>query len=256
MPQRTSAACATQLSTRSVRLHQAELLCRATNASPTTCPTCSSKLRGDRSCHYVTPFDREQFEERHGQNPIANATLSVVSITIIYSYLAIESFVNYQLYRLWERRHDGSLEATRFLSILIDTSDFHALSCHSKVRELGERIKTLCAVLGYKKPHEAEASLWQSLKELSEVSRHFLVHPYPDGERFNGNMDRIMTGTETGRYAAIAEGMLKFFYAQDGQDPPEWARPQYAPAVPGCGSTRRARGRRGLGLTRRFSWPA
>ena len=36
-------------------------------------------------------------------------------MSVIYSFLSIESFVNYQLFRLWERRNDGTVEAARLL---------------------------------------------------------------------------------------------------------------------------------------------
>jgi hypothetical protein len=69
-------------------------------------------------------------------NELANAIFSVVSITIVYSFLALESFLNYQLFRLWARRADGSEESNRFLSELGDVPDFIQLKSNDKVREV------------------------------------------------------------------------------------------------------------------------
>jgi hypothetical protein len=64
------------------------------------------------------PVGKENFIETFGLEPIANAKLSLVSVSVVFSYLAIEAFVNAQLYYVWKRRHDGSPNR-RFKNVMI-----------------------------------------------------------------------------------------------------------------------------------------
>lgn len=157
-----------------------------------------------------------------GTGPLANAIFSLVSMTVIYSYLTIESFVNYQLFRLWERRHDGSTEGNRFLAELGNPDKFEGLKNHKKVGDLPKRLKTLCDLLGYRKPHEVIPQIWQKFHDLLKDSRHFLVHPYPEKEFVQQNLSRIMTKTKAGEYVEVAEKILSFLYQQGGKQPPAW----------------------------------
>lgn len=158
----------------------------------------------------------------HGHSPLANAILALASVSVIYSFLSIESFINYQLFRLWERRHDGTGETARFLQELGDVAVFQSLKSHAKARELTERLKTLCRVLGYRQPHEAIPDTWRRLNELVATSRHFLVHPYPDPGYFNSNMQRIMDETKAGEYVRVVEETLGHLYSQSRKVPPRW----------------------------------
>jgi len=155
-------------------------------------------------------------------NQLGNAIFSVVSITIVYSFLALESFLNYQLFRLWARRTDGSEESNRFLSELGDVSEFIRLKSNDKVREVPARLKTVCRLLAYPPPHEAIPATWQRLNDLVEASRHFVVHPFPDADYFNKNMRRMMTETTTGSYVRVVEEVISFLYTKGGKTVPAW----------------------------------
>lgn len=164
----------------------------------------------------------EVFVETHGIGPVASAVAAVMSISIVYSHLAVESFVNYQLYHVWKHRHDGSPSAERFLATLGYVAPFEALKDHKRVRELGERIKTLCNVLAIAPPHEADPQLWQDFKQLLEVSRHFVIHPYPDPDYFQANMQRILTETKAGKYTDTARDLIGYLYDATHRPRPEW----------------------------------
>lgn len=166
--------------------------------------------------------DLRQLVETYGHNPIASAILAVVSVVIVYSYLAIESFMNYQLYRVWETRAEATVESERFLRLLGDSAPFERYRNHSRVRDLGERIKVLCEIKGYRKPHEAIPRQWQQFKELAEASRHFLVHPTPDPVHFQRVMKRVLHELPTGRYPDLAVAMIGFFYDESRTEKPEW----------------------------------
>lgn len=173
------------------------------------------------SVHHPS-LTQEEFLKAFGPNPLVNAILSVVSISVLYSYLAIESFINYQLYRVWEKRNDGSEESNRFSAIFGDVAAFEALKTHKKSAKLGERIKTLCGILGYQKPHDAIPNVWQDFKELVEASRHFFVHQHPGKEHFQNHVGRIFTKTQAGKYVHVAEELLKYLYRCSRKTPPNW----------------------------------
>ena len=162
-----------------------------------------------------------EFLHKYGHETLTNAVLSIVSITVIYSYLTIESFINYQLFRIWERRHDDSPESMAFLNLLGDPQDFGALKTEKRTRELGDRLKTLCSILGYNKIHEKRPELWKDFKELIELSRHFFIHPYP-GKYFQDNLLRIGTQTKGGKYVEVAVDILKYLFEQGGKPVPQW----------------------------------
>jgi hypothetical protein len=168
------------------------------------------------------PKPRAAFIQQHGHNPLTNTIISIVSISALYSYLAIESYINYQLYRIWDRRHDRSPEAQRFLRLLGDPAEFLALKNHKKVRELPERIKTLYSLLDYQQLHERKTKLWQDFKELVETSRHFFVHPIPQSDYFQRNMWRIGEETQAGVYVDVASAILRDMHEQSGLQVPAW----------------------------------
>lgn len=162
-------------------------------------------------------------ESDTGPSPeLANAIFSVVSISIVYSFLSLESFLNYQLHQIWERRHDNSIEANRFLEELGDESEFINLKGYNKIRDLPEKLKTICHLFSYPKPYEAIPKTWQHLNDLVKVSRHFIVHPYPDSDYFNTNMSRIMMVTEGGIYVKVVEDIIKFLYKNSSKPIPDW----------------------------------
>lgn len=159
---------------------------------------------------------------KKGEAPLASAVLAVISITVIYSWLTIESYINYHLHQIWLRRYDGSKRSKRFLDLLGAPKHFEELKKHAKIRRLGERIKTLCFILGCKRPHEVDPNLWQDFKKLSELSRHFLVHPHPGKKHFQENIVRILVETNAGKYVDVAVGILRYLYIQIYGKTPLW----------------------------------
>ncbi len=171
--------------------------------------------------HGKVPKGRKDSEVEPTED-MANAVFSLVSITIIYSFLALESYLNSQLFWLWERRSDGSPESNRLVDELGEAARFELLRKNSKVREVPGRLRLLCRVLGYPEPHHAIPDTWRRLKELVQDSRHFLVHPYPESSFFQGNMKRIMMETRTGAYVQVVEEVLAFLWNHGGREPPQW----------------------------------
>jgi len=159
---------------------------------------------------------------RRNKNRVAGILFAMTSLTIIYSFLAVEAFVNYQLYQIWRRRSSkGELSVIRFHERFGEVARFQDLR-YSDVRELGERVKTLCYLLGYAKFHDKHPRLWQQFRNLLEHARHFLVHPFPDPQRVQSTLETILTRTATGTYVSAAEGVIGHFYSEGHLASPSW----------------------------------
>lgn len=163
----------------------------------------------------------QRFVARHGRNPFANAIFALTSLTIIYSYLAIEAFVNYQLYQIWKKRETDDPAGAHFKKRFGDIPKFEDLR-RTRLRELPERIKALCDLLGYEQIHNRQPQLWQDFKILVEKARHFLVHPVPDSERFQQIFSQIHTQTPGRLYVRVAEEVIQHLYTEGHVTPPSW----------------------------------
>lgn len=167
---------------------------------------------------------RKEFVERYGESPVANVMFSIVSMTIIYSYLAIEAFANGWLYQMWRDRDAGSADARRFVEVFGEVDTFEDLRRHDRGRELGSRVSALCDILAIRRLHDANPQLWQKFNDVVEQSRHCLVHITPSPERFRPLMKRIMEGTRSGEYYEVAQEMIGYFLAETGTEEPEWLK--------------------------------
>ncbi len=170
---------------------------------------------------------------------IAGSIFSITTVTIIYSYLALEAFSNYHLYTIWEhskKAHKAIEELKQkdpeHTQKIIPTYDqfhqnygrydqFEDLKT-TDLRELGERMKVICDAFKIPKIHEVDARLWQEFKGLLEKARQFLVHPFPDPTKFQNMMKTILWERKIGEYAQTAQNMIKYFYKQLGREVPNW----------------------------------
>jgi hypothetical protein len=193
-------------------------------------------------CTHGIPLniDRDKLDSLPGTenyDTIGSLALSLSSISIIFSYLAVESFINYQLYSLWRRSRDAhaqsqheSLPNARSKAALLKEfynrfgieDKFEQLKRNKEIRELSHRIKTVCIYLDVKPIHEADHALWQKFLVLVKESRHFLVHPYPDPVVAQKRLSQILTKDKLGVYSTTAASVIRHFYVQQGAIPPEW----------------------------------
>lgn len=86
-------------------------------------------------------------EKPEPSSELMNAVFGVVSISIVYSFLALESFLNYQLFRIWEKRGESTAPAKRFVAEFGDVSEFVRLKNHDKFRELPDRLGDVLELL-------------------------------------------------------------------------------------------------------------
>jgi len=90
----------------------------------------------------------ELYQGTEDSEQLRNALAGLVSVPIIYSYLAVEAWVNNRLYQVWSIRHEELPIPRRFLELLGDEEEFSQYKLNPRVAELKERAKTLCAILG------------------------------------------------------------------------------------------------------------
>ena len=171
--------------------------------------------------HHRGAEDRDELVNTSAHNPMANVKLALVSMSIIYSYLAIESFTNYQFWQIWAKRNTSDAIGKWFQEKFPKTKKFEDFK-RTRLRDLGVRIKVICDRLGYRQLHKINPTLWQKFKELVEDSRHFLIHPFPDPEVVQEKLGRIMFKKKAGEYVQVACDIIRHFYQENGQEPPLW----------------------------------
>lgn len=154
--------------------------------------------------------------------------LGLASVSTLYSYLAIESFVNYNLYELWEQ--------SRFAKKSIDeinksNPEANAVPIYqdfyneygkfdnfseirkTRLRKLKERIKVLCKEFNYPQIYDVNPELWRDFTNLLESSRHFLVHPNPEEKKFHEFSKSLIQDTGIFiKYPTIAANIIAYFY--------------------------------------------
>lgn len=166
--------------------------------------------------------DLDQLRETYGSDPIANAIFSIVSISVIYSYLAIEARVNLSLHSVWKQRAEGIYPARKFLEIFGDEADFAVYRTHDRFRELPARFKALCEINGFRQAHDQIPQTWQQFMTLSKKARHFLVHPNPDETVFQDLMSTMLYENKQGIWVRVAEELIGFLYSEAHKTPPAY----------------------------------
>lgn len=181
----------------------------------------------------------DQILAEEGIDPFAGIIFSITSVTVIYSYLALESFTNYHLYKIWEtsRKAHEAVEDLKqrdpkVAEKIIPTYDsfykdygrfnrFEDLK-QTNLKDLDKRIKVICEAYKISKIHDTDTKLWQEFKGLLEKVRHFLVHPFPDPTKFQDMMKTILQEKKLGHYVQIAQDIIKHFYMETGIEVPNW----------------------------------
>lgn len=164
--------------------------------------------------------------------------ISFASLTTIYSYMAVESFMNYSLYELWshsrlsqDKIEEINQKFPEFKSTAI-YDDFYKKFGHNenfiklKDTELGkmrEKIRILCSNFGFKQGYEVNQTLWQDFLELLEKTRGFLIHPVPEKEIFNNFCKELAEKDKIfNNFPKIASDIIRHFYIQSNTKPPEF----------------------------------
>lgn len=156
----------------------------------------------------------------------------------IYSYMAIESFINYGLYDLWKhsRTAKKSIDEANKLNpdlnavpiykdfyekygLLDDFTDIRK----TKLRELKERIKILCKEFNYPFIHDSNPQLWSDFTGLLENARHFLIHPNPEQKEFHKLSKMLVQDISLFiKYPEVAANIISHFYTSAKKELPEY----------------------------------
>lgn len=150
-------------------------------------------------------------------NSLHNCLFSVMSVSIVFSYQAVEAECNGQLHRIYTHSDSSTIRYRKLIEQCRDVPSFEKIKREEK---LGEKIKMLCKCLGIRTPHEADSTNWNRFKQITEVMRHFIIHPDP--EKFQEECSKIMQEIKSGTYVSVAENIIKHFYVETGSTVPHW----------------------------------
>ena len=157
-----------------------------------------------------------------------NVFLGIRSIAHLYSYMAVEAYVNYLLYDTWclFRRASGN-EATdiRNCSIrdaLRSAVTFESLKHRKDIRELPERFKTLGKVYNWPQIYEQDPNLWKEFLDLFRTVRHFLIHPFQDQATVQKVMQIVQSPESMRRAPVIATCLIGHLYDVQKEPRPPW----------------------------------
>ena len=157
---------------------------------------------------------------------------SLLSVTILYSYLSLESFINYHfvdIYRHSILAHD-SIEELRKSKPNQDLapvySSFYQKYGNTPLEqlrlELKEKIKEVCNAFGFSQLHDVNPKLWQDFLDILKPARDFLAHPVPDPNIVQERMNQMISDTPSGKYVEITIGIIEHFYEQAHKTKPSW----------------------------------
>lgn len=180
----------------------------------------------------------ELINDNEFQHDKSTFILGLASISTLYSYLAIESFINYNLYELWEHSRTAKESIDRinqenpsmnaipiyqdFYNKYGKFDDFSEIR-KTDLRELKERIKVLCKEFEYPQIHEVNPELWRDFTGLLESTRHFLVHPNPEEKEFHKFSQSLIQDVNLFiKYPTIAANIIAHFYHSAKAELPEY----------------------------------
>ena len=164
----------------------------------------------------------------------ATTVFAFMSLSTIFSYSAIESFVNYALYDIWSQsRHaHEAVEKMRLLDpsrryVPVFDGFYQKFGQRfpfselrkTRLRELTERIKSICKAHDFPCLPQTDAKLWNGLLNLEQM-RHQLIHPIPEQAEFNNVVQSLVSTESYALYPQTAASVIRFFYESAKLEPP------------------------------------
>ena len=162
----------------------------------------------------------------------------MASVSTLYSYMSIESFINYELYGLWKHSRTSKKsidEANKMypkLSAIPIYKDFYdkygkiddfTEIRNTKLKELKERVKILCKEFNYPLIHDVNPKLWADFTGMLENARHFLVHPNPEQEEFHNLSKQLVQDINLFvNYPEVAANIISHFFTSANKEVPSY----------------------------------
>lgn len=161
---------------------------------------------------------------------LPNVFSSIGSIAHLYSYMAIEAYVNYLLYETWclFRRAPGDkatdIRECSVRDALRSATSFELLRQRQDIRELPERFKTLGKVHNWPQLYEQDQNLWREFTKLSDKVRHFLIHPVQDQARVQEAMEIVRSPHSMRHAPVIAASVIGSLHDAQKLPRPSWLK--------------------------------
>lgn len=165
------------------------------------------------------------------QNKFLDIGYGILSISCIYSYLSIESFCNWQLFKAsdYVSKVKPDIDRLRNQGRKLETlygENFEPYEPEDFKKgersELKEKIKNLCKYFKSKQIHEEDSSLWDDFNQLLKDTRDFFVHPKPFPREFQEYVSEIFNEHKPIIYVRTSEEILKYFYQNRKIKIPSW----------------------------------
>lgn len=168
------------------------------------------------------PTANESSSNRELRSSVGQFSYLIVSLTVIYSYLAIEAFANWHLYKIWQRSRDTSGKVyNTFYEKYGQINEFTKVT-GTELKELKMRIKVLCDSYKIPRIDTTNPELWRDFNELLKKARHFIIHPFPDPKKFQECMEMVQQKYGIGKWAKIAERIISHFFVNKNKKLPSW----------------------------------
>lgn len=176
------------------------------------------------------------------EEQMANVQFSLVSTIIIQCYMTIEAFINEELKNLWENsrnldnetnkiKSSGIVEVQNTKSIYHEFykkyghhNNFKDLRKEKDLKNLGDRIKIICRTREIPQVHDSDKEIWDFFKKMEKIYRHYLIHIYPDNNKFYELVKEILLKNELDKYFETVQNIISHFYNQQDENPPEWLK--------------------------------
>jgi hypothetical protein len=153
----------------------------------------------------------------------------LISGACIYSYLAVESYVNNQLYLIKgeidiNKPHVDKLKLIdpKFKPSYEDNRFSYPDEKYINTEETKNKLKNICTYRGIPYHVEINNDLWMKFCQLLEDIRHFMIHPKPYNDIFNEKMKIIFEKNSLGVYIETAEEIIGYLYDQKKLKRPEY----------------------------------
>lgn len=175
--------------------------------------------------------------ENQSEGLFSTTNFAFGSLAAIYSYLAVEAFINYQLYEIWRE----SREIQRIFKLQADTghplnakayyAEFYKQYGHIndfeemvrvKLSDLKDRINVVCEAEGIEKISKSNKPLWDQFLDLVEATRHKLVHPNPKELFLENTHNRIFSPDYFEKYPVLAGNIIGHFYKARNMPLPDY----------------------------------
>lgn len=155
-----------------------------------------------------------------------SAEFARLSLVVIFSHLALESFINYHFYRVYlDSRHAhercGSCPGvTPIYSGFFD--NYGNVPLTALRPELKEKINEVCDAYEIPRIPDKAPRLWQHFCCVLTPTRDFLVHPVPEHSLFQQRMRNLMEKNPAHKYIDIVVRIMCYFYEQTQTPLPLW----------------------------------